>query len=420
MKEEGESANAHKARATQMRLLAENAERAANDAERQLTKVDEELKAEMERSKQFEREVAILQSQLNNEREKYQELRSTVAALDRDKDSIQCDVDQKTEQILSLKEEVFVKDRALGDIQLTIGELESQLSRFKDELLSKDHEIRSLKKQLDDALLELSEVERARDITVKENRALHGDLATMTKEHQYVQNQLDQLHVDKEHLKDEIKNNIAQLKKAEELLMVKERQRSDLLEQYKSLSTNAESNETAKHELESYNSSLRLEIMTRDAEIRRLKERCDVQDHQLHELTHIEASYEAQVSHLSKSVGHLEECVRQAENEKRTMSSDLAAVRELCAKLEMSKDQLQRQFAGLESEKEVFSQSVDDVQRENDALREQIRCEHDSVSRLESLLSTNREKEYQTQLVHHEAEAEILLLKDRLALCESK
>ncbi|CAD5116285.1 DgyrCDS5192 [Dimorphilus gyrociliatus] len=420
LREEGESLNSHKTRATQMRLLAENAERAANDAERQLTRIEEELKSERERSKQLERESTALHTQLNSEREKYQELRNTVAALDRDKDTIQSDADHKTELILSLKEEVMIKDRALGDIQLTISELEGQLSRTREDFMSKDHEIRSLKKQLDDALVELSEVERGRDITIKENRALHSDLATMTKEHQYIQNQLDQFQVDKEHLKDEIKNNMTQLKKAEELLMVKERQRSDLLEQYKALSANAEGNETAKHELESYNSSLRLEIMTRDAELRRLKERCDVQDHQLQELTHVEASYEAQVSHLSKSVGHLEECVRQAENDKRAMSSDLAAVRELCAKLELSKDQLQRQLAGLESQRDVFGHNIDDVQRENDALREQIRCEHESVTRLESLLSTNREKEYQTQLFHHEAEAEILMLKDRLALCESK
>ena len=47
---------------------------------------------------------------------------------------------------------------------------------------------------------------------------------------------------------------------------------------------------------------------------------------------------------MTRSVGHLEENLRQLEEEKQNLLVDLTAVRELCAKLEGSKESLQRQL----------------------------------------------------------------------------
>jgi septal ring factor EnvC (AmiA/AmiB activator) len=53
---------------------------------------------------------------------------------------------------------------------------------------------------------------------------------------------------------------------------------------------------------------------------------------------------ELHASQMTKHVADVEAELRQTQNEKQMVLDDLRAVRDLCAKLEMSKDSLQRQL----------------------------------------------------------------------------
>ena len=63
---------------------------------------------------------------------------------------------------------------------------------------------------------------------------------------------------------------------------------------------------------------------------------------------------------------------------------------------------------------------VDDLRGETEVLREQVGSERTSVKSLESLLQTNREKEFSAQMTLQEYDAEVQLLRDRLNINESK
>ena len=63
---------------------------------------------------------------------------------------------------------------------------------------------------------------------------------------------------------------------------------------------------------------------------------------------------------------------------------------------------------------------MDDVRRETDVLRSQLTNERATKQGLEGLLQDNHTKGWQTQMTIQERETEIQLLKDRLALNESK
>ena len=64
--------------------------------------------------------------------------------------------------------------------------------------------------------------------------------------------------------------------------------------------------------------------------------------------------------------------------------------------------------------------AADDMRKELDMIKNQLSTERNSVRNLESLLSTNREKEFQVQLENQEQRSELQLVKDRLALADSK
>jgi len=66
---------------------------------------------------------------------------------------------------------------------------------------------------------------------------------------------------------------------------LQERERSDILDQYRSLSQTAERYETQAHHLESEGSNMKLELMTRDSELRRLREKVDSLERQIDEVS---------------------------------------------------------------------------------------------------------------------------------------
>jgi chromosome segregation ATPase len=65
-----------------------------------------------------------------------------------------------------------------------------------------------------------------------------------------------------------------------------------------------------------------------------------------------EQAYELQVSNLTRCVANLEDNLRQTDDDKNTLLNDLTAVRELCSRLEGTKESLQRQLTALTIDKE--------------------------------------------------------------------
>lgn len=63
---------------------------------------------------------------------------------------------------------------------------------------------------------------------------------------------------------------------------------------------------------------------------------------------------------------------------------------------------------------------LEDVHSEVELLKKQLASERLAVRNLETLLSTNRQKEFQTHLTASERESELKVLRDRLTLAESK
>lgn len=63
---------------------------------------------------------------------------------------------------------------------------------------------------------------------------------------------------------------------------------------------------------------------------------------------------------------------------------------------------------------------MEEMKNESSLLRTQINTERSSVRNLEGLLLSNRDKEFQIHLAEQEHSAEIQLLRDRIAINESK
>ncbi|KAJ8298507.1 hypothetical protein KUTeg_025038 [Tegillarca granosa] len=402
------------------RMVAEETEKSLEDAQKRLARKENDIQAQEEKICHLEDRLAELNRVSQMSREEISQLRSTITSLDREKDSLQHAIDQKTEKCAGLNEDILYKEKTLSDLKIRVSELEAQLEHASENLNLKDREQKSLKRQLDGTSEDLAETSRSKDVALRENRRLQDDLSVMTRENQKVSQELQDALEEKESLRIQVQEYMLEIKRVEDMLARKEQERSDMLDQYRALSVEAEQYQTSTHQLESEGSNLRLELMTKDSELRRNRDKIENLEKEIQEHLNAQQAYELQVSNLTRSVAHLEENFRKTEEDKQNLLADVTAVRELCAKLEGSKESLQRQLTSSALDKEQMQTLIDDMRQETELLKSQLTSERTSLKNLEGVLQNNREKEFQTQLSAQERNAELQMLKDRLSLNESK
>lgn len=410
----------HRAELSSLRLLKDQIEHSLSDAQHRLSVKVNELQKAQEQIQKLEEKIDDLTRLGSSQREELTMLQNTISALDREKDNLQVTVDEKTEKLAALEDNLANKENTLTNLRIGVSEMEASIDRLKDALNNREREITSLRRQVDAAHDELAEVGRSREIALRENRRLQDDLATMTRENQAINAEMQEAMHEKDELKIRVHTYITEVSRIESLMAAKEQENRDLLERFRMAYGQAENWESKVQEAEGHNSSIRLELLSVDTERRHLRERVNNLEREIQEHMSAQQAYEAQISSVAKNMSRLEEEVRRAQAEKSSVLADLASVRELCVKLDSSKETMSRQLTSKSMELERALGELEDVKSETELLKKQLSSEKLTIKNLETLLSSNREKEFQTHLSSHEKESEIKILRDRLTLADSK
>ncbi|XP_023566895.1 centrosomal protein of 135 kDa isoform X2 [Octodon degus] len=403
-----------------LRMVNEQLQRSLDDCQHRLTTKRGELESAQEKIKMLEEKIDELNLKMTSQNEEAHVMKKTIGVIDKEKDFLQEAVDDKTEKIASLQEVLASKEKAVAQMKITVSEYELSLTQLKETLSNRDREISSLRRQLDGTLKELDEVGKSREVSFKENRRLQDDLATMARENQEISLELEAAVHEKEEMKSRVHNYITEVSRWESLMAAKEQENQDLLDRFQMLHNCAEDWEIKAHQAEGESSSVRLELLSIDTERRHLRERVDLLEKEIQEHINAHHAYESQISSMAKAMARLEEELRRQEEEKATVLSDLSSLRELCIKLDSGKDVMTQQLNSKNLELERALVELENVKSESELLRKQLSSERYTIKNLESLLATNRDKEFHSHLTSHEKDTEIQLLKDKLTLSESK
>lgn len=409
-----------KAEASALRLLQEQMEQSLSDTQRRLSVKSNELRAAREQIEKSEERLVELSQQGFKHKEEVALLQKSISALDRERDALQDEVDQKTEKLVALQDELTKKERTLEDVRLTVTNMDNSLAQLQGALNSREREVTSLRKQLDVCQEELAGLKRDREVTVRENRRLLDDLATMTRENQAVHAEMEEALHEKDELKLRVHSYISEVAQIEKLMAVKEQENRDLLERFRMAHSDTEEREQKLQQAEGVNNSIRLELLSTDTERRHLRDTVNNQEREIKQHNAALQAYEDQVSSLVRGMSRLEQDLHKAQEEKSALLSDLASVRELCVKLDSGKEITARQLTSKSMDLERLTGELEDVRSEAELLKKQLASERLTVRNLETLLSTNRQKEFQTHLTASEKESELKILRDRLTLADSK
>lgn len=96
------------------RLIAEETEKSLEDSQKRLSQRERELHNQEERGLALEEKCGELKRALEIAKDDISQLRATINAMDREKDSLQHTVDEKTEKIAHLNEDILHKVSAVA------------------------------------------------------------------------------------------------------------------------------------------------------------------------------------------------------------------------------------------------------------------------------------------------------------------
>uniref|UniRef100_A0ABI7VZC9 Centrosomal protein 135 n=1 Tax=Felis catus TaxID=9685 RepID=A0ABI7VZC9_FELCA len=410
----------HKTEMNSLRLVNEQLQQSLDDCQHRLSKKRGELESAQSQINLLEEKIGKLHLQMTSQSEEAHVMKKTIGAIDKEKDFLQETVDEKTEKIANLQENLANKEKAIAQMKITVSEYDSSMNQLKETLTSRDREISSLRRQLDTAHKELDEVGRSKEVSFKENRRLQDDLATMARENQEISLELEAAVQEKEEMKSRVHNYITEVSRWESLMAAKEKENQDLLDRFQMLHNRAEDWEVKAHQAEGESSSVRLELLSIDTERRHLRERVELLEKEIQEHINAHHAYESQISSMAKAMSRLEEELRHQEDAKAVALNDLSSLRELCIKLDSGKDLMTQQLNSKNLEFERVVVELENVKSEADLFKKQLASERHTIKSLESLLATNRDKEFHSHLTSHEKDTEIQLLKEKLTLSESK
>lgn len=396
---------------SKLRVLVERSDRNCDELKRKLEEKTIELEQRDDENIKIEDKYELLERKLLEYKNEVVRLKGIVSSLDHERDTLLQQVDDKTEQLVTLDDGLRKQEKADQELKFSFEELEENLRYKEQELSSKDREIISLSKQLRSLEEELAAVAKSRDATIKENKRIQDDLAVMTEENQIVHKNLQESLDESHNLKQQIEEYILQLTRIQDLLSEKEIEKEDLLLQYKTLSNKADILETNMQQSEDDAETFRQDVLHLQKEVNYLQDRCAAFQSEVEQHISTEESYESQMAALTKSLANLESQLGICSEEKETILQDLFAVRELCVKLDQTREELTRKIAAKSTDNENMEQRLNETKAETEVYRKQVLQEKENIKSLENIISTSREKQFFEKRTHEEEMLDLEQLK---------
>ncbi|XP_066563034.1 testis-specific gene 10 protein isoform X2 [Amia ocellicauda] len=371
----------HKAAITEEELARTKAEcsrlrSSLSDTQRKLTTKISELQTAQDRNKLLDEKNDTLLREINTLSEEVYTLQTTVEELDKEKDGLQGELDDKAETISSLRDQLEEKEKSIKATKLKIGEMESAADGVKEQATGRERELGRMRRELDSVNQELEVAGKARETLARESAQLQEDLTRARLDNQALQLRLEDSGRKVEDLKLKIQDYVNNVTRTENLLASKEKEVRELQESQRRAFAQADGWEDKARQAEKEASSLRLDMLSGESERRRLKDKIESLEGSLEEALSVERACKSQVTQLNQSLLHLEEELRQAQTEKASVLTDLESTRELCIKLDASKEAVQREL----------NSSCQD----NELLRKKLASERITMKNMELLLVSNQ------------------------------
>jgi len=403
---------------SKIKLLLEQSQKTQDDVRRKYEEKMALIGQLEDQNTDFQDDVARMERKVREYEEEISRLKSVASSLDHARDVLQQEVDEKSEELVKLDDGLREQEKADNELKLSLEELEENLRYREEELASKDREINALQKQIHTIEGELVGVSKTRETTIRENKKILDDLTLMTEDNQAIHEKLRDRTSECQALKQQIEDYAMHVGRVEDMLAQKELEKEELLLQYKSLNTKAIELESNAQQSEDGHENAKQNLQHCQQEVVYLQEKCSVLESQIEQHINNEESYECQVNEFIKSVADLQNQLAATNTEKDTVIEDLYAVRELCVRLDQTREDLTKKLANKTNENEKLEDILSETRAESNALRNQVAHETSNIRNLENVISTTREKQILEKTLHQKESMHLERIRTELEKCE--
>ncbi|XP_015706169.1 testis-specific gene 10 protein isoform X2 [Coturnix japonica] len=401
-------------------LMKEKTEQILSEAQQSLTKKKYEIQLNEEKIRLLDEKIDDFSKQCFAQEEKICALKDTILQLDKEKETLQECVEEGREKIVTLEESLKIKEKTISELKILIFDMERTIQKSAEALCFCEKDITSLRQQLQETNKELAQANNNREILAQEKDRLQEHLSNAKQENQVLHVKITNYQNELDEMRQKAQDSNTEIARLKGVLNFKERENSELLENYHKACEQGESWEAKCHQVEADCNSVRLALISVESDNRRLKEKMKTLETEMEQHLTTEEAYQSQLATLHKSIEKMEGELQNIHQERVSILANLKSTQELCIKLDAGKELLSQQLTSTSEKVERLQSECASSHSEIEMLRIQLGNERASLKNLESLLASNREREFQSQIAEQEKDSEIQLLKEQLSLAENK
>ncbi|XP_076257310.1 centrosomal protein 135kDa isoform X2 [Rhynchophorus ferrugineus] len=391
----------------QLKLLHEQTDRSLAEVQAKMLRAETELAQYQSRVKDSSRENVLHDREVAKLNSDVQIMKNQLTRIDSEKDDLLNKLDEKTEENALLEDQLQAKNKALASLEAELKELRRKLSKFIDESNSQDQVVRSKQQELSHLEQEFDRERRLKEAALLENKRIQNDLTCVTADCRDARTELEICKRQIEDLKRQLQQYVSEVKRTEDLISQKELERSELLDQFKSLSQEHNLLESNNHTLETEATQSKIQLSVALDHTTELERRVQNQES-------IIRSYEKQITDLTAQVASLEIQLQQEAMAQERNSSELKQMRDLCVRLDKDKDLLKSELTSKEEVRSQVGKSTEKLRSEKEYLEKALDKERSSLEGVERLLNEARQEVMDQRLLNQDLQSEVAGLKNKI------
>ncbi|KPI97294.1 Centrosomal protein of 135 kDa [Papilio xuthus] len=387
--------------ASQIKNIQIETERNSSEVQNELLNVQKRLSLSKDQISSLEKKCKELQSEINSLQIDKTNLIENIKSIDRERDKLVIELDNKTERISNLDEKVKSQVYEISKLDKENGDLKRKLNIQK----STEHKVADYESQIMFLNGEISRLTQQNDTAVMENKRLQNNLGDANGALKLTKLELEKTKKEVDSLKQQLQHYVAEVRRIEELLSQKEAERSDMLEQFASLSVEANILENTNHSLESESASKSIQLQSYVNRIQNLESK-------LIDKENIIDSQSAQIAAMTCKVNALENEIKLISDEKKILEQNISYMKQMCNHMQMEQSQKNLDLKDTDSELKLYENKIKclsntkaKLQVENDEMKNKL-------STTEKLLSNARREIIELKLALQDATSETKSLKD--------
>ncbi|XP_017065747.2 centrosomal protein of 135 kDa isoform X1 [Drosophila eugracilis] len=260
-------------------------------------------------------------------------LRQTYISLEHEKDTLLHQLDSKTERVYKLEYELKDCKEKRNALEHSVKDLEDQVRKLANRNRQRDSELTETSTESKTLRQQIVALKASRDEAIAENRRMMDKLSDAQVEARTLQNKLADSEKQVINMKQQLHKYVQEVKKAEDLLTQKEKERDEMLDHYQCLTQDQATLEGNNQSLECEAIEFRRQICELECEVRSLRDDLQCRQCALDDM-------EVQLTAARASMRCLERELESARDDIRVQKVDLEARKELCDKLDVEKGKL--------------------------------------------------------------------------------